>query len=99
MSVAYFDTSALLKRYVSEAGSKWVRTYLTTPSGPVVFSSALTAIEITCAFARRLRDGTLTPALHTMVVEAFDYDVANRYHLLDVAPATLEAARRLATEH
>ena len=27
MNVAYFDTSALLKQYVTEIGSAWVRAY------------------------------------------------------------------------
>jgi len=33
------------------------------------------------------------------VIRAFDYDIAYRYRLLDVVTATVETARRLATEH
>lgn len=97
VSVAYFDTSALLKQYVTESGSDWVRAYLAT--SPAVFASSLTAVEATCAFARRLREGTLTPILHATVVRAFDYDIAYRYYLLDVVTTTVETARRLATDH
>ena len=99
MNFAYFDTSALLKRYVTEAGSSWLRTYLASPTAPVVFTSYLTAVEATCAFARRLREGTLLPDDHTIVVQAFDYDIAHRYNLLDVMPATIDTARRLANRH
>jgi predicted nucleic acid-binding protein len=99
VSVTYFDTSALLKQYVTETGSAWVRAYLAQSPALATFTSCLTTIETTCAFARRLRDGTLTPVLYTTVVETFDYDVRYRYNLLDVVPLTLETARRLATEH
>ena len=99
MSVAYFDTSALLKQYVTETGSNWVRTYLSSATAPAVFTSQLTAVEATCAFARRLRDGALLPADHATAVRAFDYDIAYQYTLLDVMPVTIDAARRLANLH
>ena len=99
VNVAYFDTSALLKQYVTEIGSAWVRTYLAQSASLAVFMSSLTTVEATCAFARRLRDGTLTPKLHATVARAFDYDVTHKYSLLDVMPLTLETARRLATQH
>ena len=99
VNVAYFDTSALLKQYVTETGSSWVRTYLSSATAPAVFTSQLTAVEATCAFARRLRDGTLLPADHATAVQAFDYDIAYRYTLLDVMPVTVDAARRLANQH
>jgi len=98
-SIAYFDTSALLKQYVTETGSNWVRAHLASATAPAVFTSQLTAVEATCAFARRLRDGTLLPADHATAVQAFDYDIACRYTLLDVIPMTIGAARRLANQH
>jgi predicted nucleic acid-binding protein len=99
VNVAYFDTSALLKQYVTETGSNWVRAYLSSATAPTVFTSQLTAVEATCAFARRLRDGTLLPSDHATAVRAFDYDIAYRYTLLDVMPVTIDAARRLANRH
>jgi len=99
VSVAYLDTSALLKRYVTETGSDWVRAYLTSTTVPAVFMSYLTVVEATCAFARRLRDGTLLPADHATAVQAFDYDITYRYNLVDITPVTIDTARRLANQH
>jgi predicted nucleic acid-binding protein len=99
VNVAYLDTSALLKQYVTETGSSWIEAYLVASPAPIVFTSLLTTIEATRAFTRRLRDGTLTPLVYATVVKAFDYDIAHRYNLLDVMPVTLETARRLATQH
>jgi predicted nucleic acid-binding protein len=99
VSVAYFDTSALLKRYVSEKGSDWINTLLSSPHAPAAFISRLTVIEATCAFARRLREGTLLPVAHAKALLAFDYDITYRYNLVDVMSVTIDAARQLVNKH
>ena len=99
MIAAFFDTSALLKQYVAEIGSSWVRAYLVASPAPVVFVSSLTLVEATCAFARRLRDGSLRTESHNTLVRAFEYDVNSRFRPLAVTPQTIETARRLAAQH
>lgn len=99
VSIFYFDTSALLKRYVAEPGSEWVNDLLATSPAPFVFISQLTTVETVCAFSRRLREGTLSSAAHTRLLSAFDYDITYRYHLLDVMPITIEMARQFAQKH
>ena len=94
-SVAYFDTSALLKRYVTESGSDWVQALLAVSSPLFVLTSPLTLVEATCAFARRLREGVLTTSEHSVVESAFDYDVRHSYGVLEIRPLTLETARQL----
>ncbi len=94
MSVAYFDSSALLKHYVTEMGSRWVQTYLSTISPYGVFTSCLTTVEVACAFARRLREGVLTAAAYGTVESAFEYDIRHKYNLLDVNWVTLDMARQ-----
>jgi len=73
--------------------------YLAAATAPEAFTSYLTVVEATCAFARRLRDGTLLPADHATAIRAFDHDITRRYNLLDVMPVTIDAARRLANQH
>ena len=52
--IRYFDSSALVKRYVREAGSDVVEGLLA--SGPAAISR-LTEVEVTSALARRTRTG------------------------------------------
>jgi predicted nucleic acid-binding protein len=99
VSIVYLDTSALLKQYVAEIGTDWVKALLASPSSPVVFTSHLTLIEATCAFARKLREGVLTPTVHSKILTAFDYDLTYRYNILDVVEVTIDTARRLANQH
>jgi len=51
MPAMYFDTSALVKRYVSEVGSLWVRVTLAQSSRNVVYTSALAQPEVLSASA------------------------------------------------
>lgn len=99
MNVAYFDTSALVKRYVTEAGSDWVNALLDSNDAPLVFTSHLTIVEATSAFARRAREGSLPPETLQKVMSVFEHDVTARYHLLDVVPATIDTAQKLALTH
>jgi predicted nucleic acid-binding protein len=99
VSVAYFDTSALLKRYVTEAGTEWVKSLLASLDAPVVLTSRLAVVEAACACARRAREGNLPPEALDNLLRLFEYDVAYRYHILELSPATIDAARDLALQY
>ena len=51
---AYVDTSALVKRYVAEVGSAWVRRLLAHPAQYVIYTSALAQVEVISALQRRV---------------------------------------------
>jgi predicted nucleic acid-binding protein len=55
---AYVDTSALVKRYVAEVGSAWVRRLLAHPAQYVIYTSALSQVEVISALQRRVREGS-----------------------------------------
>jgi len=94
----YFDTSALVKCYITEVGSRWVQTFLGSPA-LIVFTSLLTHIESVCTFARRRREGMFSPDDHLQVLRLFDYDIAHRYEVVDVNPAIIDTARQMANRH
>ena len=95
MSVAYFDTSALVKRYIAEPGSDWIRTVL-DDQAPNVFTSLITSVEAACTFARREREGLLSSDDHHQLLSIFDYDFAYRYSVLGVEPVVIDTARQMA---
>jgi len=99
VSISYLETSALVKRYVVEVGSDWIRALLKPDRTPTVFTSHLTVVEAVCAFARRRREGVLSPEHHARILTSFDYDSRYLYNLLAVAPAVVQTARTLANQH
>jgi len=94
----YLDTSALVKNYIAETGSDWIRALLRAPKVRI-FTSLLTSIEATCTFARRQREGTLSPDDYADILSIFDYHFIYRYTVVDVNAEVLSAARSLANRH
>jgi len=69
----YVDTSALVKRYLSEAGSDTFDAFFL--ARPPLAISRLTVVEMRCALARRRRNQQITTELEAQVLEAFRLDV------------------------
>lgn len=82
MSAYYLDASALVKRYVNELGSAWVRSLLASPQADLLFTSRMTIIEVTSAFARRLREGSLTSTEFVTAENAFRSDCLHDYQIM-----------------
>ena len=68
----YCDTSALVKQYLHEAGSKIVLELLKT--GEKVYTASLTYAETHAAFSRRNREGRLTRETTRRLALRFDKD-------------------------
>ena len=62
MAVYFFDTSALVKRHVTEVGSGWVRAQSAAKAGHTLYIAGITAVEMTSAITRRQRGGSLSAA-------------------------------------
>jgi len=57
MPVLYVDTSALVKRYVGEVGTLWVRRALARPVRQRIYTALLAHTEVLSALQRKVRDG------------------------------------------
>lgn len=94
----YFDTSALVKNYITEAGSQWVQS-VSRNAQIAVLTSALASIEGLCAFVRRYREGLISEADLTQTCAIFKHDFLRRYSVLVVDPLVLDKAQQLALRH
>ncbi|MBA3874429.1 MAG: type II toxin-antitoxin system VapC family toxin [Chloroflexota bacterium] len=59
MTAYFFDSSALVKRYVAESGTAWVRTITAPRASHTILISQIAPIETVSAIMRRKRDGSL----------------------------------------
>ncbi len=62
MAIYYFDSSALVKRYVRELGSVWVSGLFASALNNEAYIVSMTNVEIIAAITRRSRGGTITPS-------------------------------------
>jgi predicted nucleic acid-binding protein len=91
----YVDTSALVKRYVDETGSNWLRTALGAEPPPSIIIVHLAVVEMTSALTRRLREGVLTTAEHAQLQNAFRSDCLNEYEIAVAVGNIIDQANRL----
>lgn len=61
MTYYFLDSSALIKRYIVEVGTPWVRSITVTSSNNIVFIAQITQVEVVSGAMRRKRDGSITP--------------------------------------
>lgn len=100
MATAYFlDSSALVKRYVIETGTAWVRRLTHRNSGNAVFLASITSVEVTAAVARRRKGRTLSSPKASSILRRFRQHLTGRYTAIAITPALLAEAARLANTH
>ncbi len=88
----YFDTSALVKLYVEESGSRAVAAAITRES--VVATHEIAYLETHSAFARAAREGRLTDDALDRAREQFERDWPS-YFVVHVSQTLLEHAVKL----
>lgn len=87
--IIYFDTSALAKWYLNEAGSDDVEKYI-QEHGPVDISD-LTIVEMRCLLARRRREGNIDPKTEIKIFATFEEDIRQRFLICHPLPDGLAA--------
>jgi predicted nucleic acid-binding protein len=97
---AYFlDTSALVKRYVPEIGSDWILSITDPATDNDLAISQITWVEVHSAFARRLRDGSLSAQRFDLIAQKVREDFENEYRVIDVDQTLIETATELVMQH
>lgn len=91
----FFDSSALVKRYVTETGTAWVQG-ITDPVGPhTIYIARITGVEVVAAFHRGARVGSVTAADAARGVTDFIHDFAVLYSVLEIKADIIVDAMRL----
>jgi predicted nucleic acid-binding protein len=93
--IRFFDASALVKRYVREAGSPLVAAEL--KRGPAAVSR-LSLLEITSALCRRCRQGDLTARQRDRLLDALRDD-ARHLLVVEVTAAVVDRSSALLRGH
>jgi uncharacterized protein len=99
MAVIFLDASGIVERYLTEIGSGWVQGLADPAAAHDIFLTRLTCVESVAAIARRSRAGPVPPAAAPALLAQFRHDAAHQYTILEITPALLANAERLAEIH
>ena len=95
----FFDSSALVKRYIPETGNAWVQSRLRGTPQSDTYIAYVTGPEIMAAFARRLRMGDITLAAYNVAATTFERHFRHRYTRLALSLPVVYTAMDLTKRH
>ena len=101
MADYFFDTSALVKRHVIEAGSPWVKSLVRAKAAHTLYIARITAVEVTSAITRRQHGGHLSPAQAGAMLGHFRRHLTQRlrYRVMELTPPLFADAMLAARRH
>jgi predicted nucleic acid-binding protein len=95
----FWDSSALVKRYIAETGTTWVREVAHEAARNALIVARITWVEVQSALARRHREGSLTADQIAGSIRAFRYDWDIQYLVVDLDQPLVELAGQLVSRH
>jgi uncharacterized protein len=99
MAIYFFDSSALVKRYVSETGSKWIFSLVRPSSNNLIYVARIAGVEVTSALARRRKGNKLSPADTVKAIKRFEKHFNRRYGKVNITSDLIASAMKLADNH
>lgn len=95
-SIFCFDSSALVKQYILEPGTQWVRAIVRNYE---VVIAEIGIVEVAAALSKRKRIGDLDQETYEDFLEVFLQDVEKGYQILVAARDTFNLAVDLTRSH
>jgi predicted nucleic acid-binding protein len=99
VAVYFFDSSAIVKRYVKETGTGWVFGITNPAKGDSIYIARITGAEVISAITRRGRSGDISQVDMTRAKADFRNDFARQYRVLEITPALIVRAMSLAENY
>ena len=98
MPAYFFDSSALVKFYVNETGTVWVRSF-TDFEDNVIHVASLAKVETVSALTRRLRRRDIAQTEFDDACDDLEQDFVSQYRVVALTEEIIEEAANLAKKH
>jgi predicted nucleic acid-binding protein len=92
VTVYFLNSSALVKRYVSEEGSVWIQSIVAPESGNTLVVARTTWVEICSAFARLRREAVLGESDLDETILSFRHDWNTQYQVIELDSDVAQSA-------
>ncbi|MGA1132610.1 MAG: type II toxin-antitoxin system VapC family toxin [Prochlorotrichaceae cyanobacterium] len=99
MAIYFLDSSALVKRYISETGSSWVCNLFDPTLDNQFFVAAIAGVEIVSAITRRAKNGSINVADVIAVRNQFKQDFQTEYQIIEISEKIINSAINIAESY
>ena len=93
------DSSAIVKRYINESGTGWVRSLTDPAAGNDIYVATITEVEVVSAFVRRHSGGGISTATAKAAISQLQYDFDNQYQTVELNEAVVLRAVTVVQAH
>ena len=90
MVVYFFDSSAIVKRYLIETGTAWVGSVTDLATGNKVYLARVTLVEAISAITRKTHGSGLSATGASKAIADFRADFVNEYAVIELTPNVIE---------
>lgn len=98
--LAYFiDSSAIVKRYVSETGTLWIAGVTDQTTGARVYVASITGAEVVSAITRKQRGGQVGASDAAAALSQFHQDYIREFNIVAITQAVINRAMALAATY
>jgi hypothetical protein len=98
MTVYFMDSSALVKYYIREPGTRYITGIMQNPMDKAVIAE-ITPVETISAVSRQKHDGHIPPRAARAIRLLLDRNVAREYAVIRLSPAIVARAKDLLEAH
>ena len=95
----FLDTSALVKKYMTETGSIWIETLTDADSVNKIILARVTWVETLSAFTRLHRENRIDMNVLTQTINVFKLDWESQFQIVEVEKSDYEKAGELLKMH
>jgi predicted nucleic acid-binding protein len=100
LAAYFFDSSAIVKRYVNETGTPWVISIADPAAGARVYVAAITGVEVVSAITSRLvHVQNISRADADAALASFRQDYSAEYRVIAVSDPVISRAMALAEQY
>ena len=99
MTYYFLDSSALIKRYISETGTNWLRSIVTPIAANTIIVSEITSVEIVSGVSRRKRSGQIAFRTAQVIRILMDRHVSRDYMVIGLGKNIVQLAENLLEVH
>ena len=84
MALYFLDSSAIVKRYVSEPGHAWITTLCDPAQNHDVQIAQIALVEVVAALCRKARESTITATERDILITDFRNDTITTYSIRQI---------------
>ena len=99
MTHLFLDSSALIKRYLPEQGTHWVRSLIAASAGNLAIIAHITSVEMLSGISRRKREGLITSRHAHAIRQLMERHVRDEYVTVGLTESIVSRAKDLLEQH